>query len=152
MIYLLIVSRTKIYDWPGVAYHSHEWWRRWRVINSDKAKEYHRNYSKKRYKTHYVMERARRERWKTKNVLKVRAHKIVYIAVRSGRLIRQPCYECETVKTVAHHDYYGKPLDVKWLCEVHHKAHHKYLLSINHDPNPTEQEAVMLLTPYYHWR
>jgi hypothetical protein len=46
-------------------------------------------------------------------------------AIRDGRLARQPCEVCGNPKTQAHHDDYSKPLDVRWLCVVHHALHHK---------------------------
>ena len=45
-------------------------------------------------------------------------------AVRDGRLIPQPCEKCGASPTHAHHDDYSKPLDVRWLCPVHHAEHH----------------------------
>lgn len=45
-------------------------------------------------------------------------------AIRDGRLIRQPCEVCRSIKVEAHHDDYTKPLDVRWLCRKHHLEHH----------------------------
>ncbi len=45
-------------------------------------------------------------------------------AIKSGRLVRQPCRDCGSVKVHAHHEDYNKPLDVVWLCETHHRAEH----------------------------
>ena len=42
-------------------------------------------------------------------------------AVRDGRLKKQPCEVCGAVKVEAHHDDYTKPLEVRWLCNKHHK-------------------------------
>lgn len=46
-------------------------------------------------------------------------------AIRSGKLVRQPCEKCGEVKSQAHHDDYSKPLSVRWLCVKHHREHHK---------------------------
>lgn len=63
--------------------------------------------------------------FKLRNPEKVRAHKIVYEAIRRGRLTRQPCEECcTTVRVQAHHEDYEKPLAVKWLCQPCHMRHH----------------------------
>lgn len=49
-------------------------------------------------------------------------------AIESGKLVRQPCEVCATtVRVVAHHEDYTKPLQVKWLCTLHHWAEHKAL-------------------------
>ncbi len=56
---------------------------------------------------------------------KKRAANLVYKALKSGKLIRQPCEACGTTSKVqAHHDDYSKPLNVKWLCQRDHLKHH----------------------------
>lgn len=46
--------------------------------------------------------------------------------IKNGILIREGCKVCGTTETVeAHHEDYGKPLDVIWLCRNHHREHHK---------------------------
>lgn len=47
-------------------------------------------------------------------------------ALRTGRLIRQPCEVCGAERAQAHHDDYSKPLDVRWLCTTHHAEWHKH--------------------------
>ena len=50
---------------------------------------------------------------------------ITNAAIRAGYLMRQPCEICHTsVNIEAHHDDYAKPLDVRWLCKLHHIEHH----------------------------
>ena len=54
------------------------------------------------------------------------------VAIRTGRLVPQPCEVCGTTKRLAngqrgvhaHHDDYSQPLSVRWLCPKHHKAWH----------------------------
>ena len=58
--------------------------------------------------------------WQTRNPEKRAAHIKVGNAVRDGKLIKQPCEVCGDVKVQAHHDDYGKPLEVRWLCQEHH--------------------------------
>ena len=62
-----------------------------------------------------------------KNPMMVKAHAAVARAVKSGKLIKQPCEKCGDEKTQAHHDDYSKPLDVRWLCDPCHRAHHTEL-------------------------
>lgn len=67
--------------------------------------------SNRRYHRHYPHKRA--------------AHQATSVAIRDGRLIRQPCEVCGHEPAEAHHDDYSKPLDVRWLCTKHHAEHHK---------------------------
>lgn len=55
--------------------------------------------------------------------LKAKARREVSSAVRAGRLIPQPCSVCGA-KAQAHHHDYTKPLEVEWLCTVHHGKEH----------------------------
>ncbi len=63
---------------------------------------------------------------------KVIAHKkaanvLLNNAIRSGRVLKQPCEVCKNAKTQAHHEDYEKPLDVVWLCTRHHADRHIHL-------------------------
>ena len=49
-----------------------------------------------------------------------RAHKAVFDAINRGDLKRKPCEVCESEQVQGHHDDYDKPLDVRWLCQIHH--------------------------------
>ena len=64
------------------------------------------------------------QRWRERNKIKSSAHNIVAQALRGGILIRGKCELCGVEKTVAHHDNYSKPLDVRWLCTKHHNEIH----------------------------
>ena len=52
------------------------------------------------------------------------ARRQVRSAVEAGLLSRLPCEVCGETKVHAHHDDYSKPLDVRWLCQMHHSEHH----------------------------
>jgi len=58
-----------------------------------------------------------------RNAKRVSARNSVANAIRDGRLAKQPCWVCGA-KAVAHHPDYGRPLDVVWLCQPHHKQAH----------------------------
>jgi hypothetical protein len=64
-----------------------------------------------------------KQRWRAANPLKHAAHWKVAAALRSGKLVREPCAVCGE-KAQAHHDNYSKPLDVRWLCREHHDVEH----------------------------
>lgn len=48
-------------------------------------------------------------------------------ALRSGKLIRQPCEVCGSERVNAHHEDYDKPMDITWLCPKHHRQRHVQL-------------------------
>jgi hypothetical protein len=56
--------------------------------------------------------------------VKQAARKAVRTALANGSLERQPCAVCRDPKSEAHHDDYGAPLDVVWLCSRHHGERH----------------------------
>jgi hypothetical protein len=53
-----------------------------------------------------------------------RASSLVNLALKRGELQRQPCIECGEPETQGHHDDYGQPLVVRWLCKRHHEDVH----------------------------
>lgn len=55
------------------------------------------------------------------------AHNAVARALKNGTLIKQSCCMCQSIMVVAHHDDYSKPLEVMWLCSIHHKSRHSFL-------------------------
>ncbi len=61
----------------------------------------------------------------------VKAHNAVTRAVAKGSLTKEPCTVCRNPKAQAHHEDYSKPLEVIWLCALHHKLHH-----LRKDTNP----------------
>lgn len=68
----------------------------------------------------------RKKLWAKNNVEKRKAHSAVNYAVRSGRIKKLPCEVCGSkVRIQGHHDDYSKPLEVRWLCQVHHKELHR---------------------------
>src|SRR5690606_6491213 len=54
-----------------------------------------------------------------------RARHLAYRARRSGKLVPEPCEVCGRTDVHAHHTDYSKPLDVVWLCPVHHGEAHR---------------------------
>lgn len=63
-------------------------------------------------------------KYRKNNPVKYKAHKIISSAIRSGVLVKQPCEVCQSERVEAHHDDYSKPLNVRWLCQAHHKQWH----------------------------
>ena len=71
--------------------------------------------------------KAYKKRYESKNPIRTRAHNALAWAVYNGKIIKHPCEVCGSVKSQGHHDDYSKPLEVKWLCQKHHKELHKQL-------------------------
>lgn len=66
---------------------------------------------------------ATRKKWAEKNPHKIKAHKAVSRAIRSGKI--QPRYSCEKCGSIGkrlekHHEDYSKPLQIQWLCAKCH--------------------------------
>lgn len=59
-----------------------------------------------------------------KEMEKLKARKATRRAISDGSLTKGPCEVCGRAIAEAHHDDYGKPLDVRWLCPHHHRQHH----------------------------
>lgn len=52
-------------------------------------------------------------------------------ALYAGLITRQPCERCGKKRGVeGHHEDYSRPLDVAWLCRVHHGQRHHELRQI----------------------
>lgn len=97
----------------------------WRFRNLERARATNRRNSKK--KSGKV--KAKTAAYRRANPEKRAAHQAVQTALRNGSLVREPC-GCGEKKTHAHHDDYGKPLDVRWLCHrCHMKAHGRFILA-----------------------
>tara|TARA_R110002049_G_scaffold111950_2_gene261288 strand:- start:1765 stop:2184 length:420 start_codon:yes stop_codon:yes gene_type:complete len=88
-----------------------------RINNLDKIREYDRARGN-RQDPNYIIE------WKKKYPKKYKAHCMVNNQKRAGNLHQEPCEVCGSEKSVAHHDDYDKPLNVRWLCQAHHKQWH----------------------------
>lgn len=59
------------------------------------------------------------------NFYKRQARDLVKAAIKYKRLVRLPCEVCGELKSQAHHEDYNAPLEVRFLCEKHHKELHR---------------------------
>ena len=99
------------------------WFRAYRARRREWFREFNRKYNKQwRKENGYHNE----ERWHRANKVAVQSQIKLRRAVAQGKIKRLPCEECEDVniKSVAHHDDYAKPFEVRWLCKVHHRRVH----------------------------
>jgi hypothetical protein len=93
-----------------------------REENIGRVREYDRERSKTKERRAHITRNTRK--WRTNNPEKYRAQTALNNAIRDGKIKRQPCKVCGE-KAHAHHDDYSKPLEVIWLCAVHHAQAHK---------------------------
>lgn len=93
--------------------------------NIQDRREYYAAYDKARAKTpeRVAWRRQKLREQRAKNPLANSARQAVAVALRKGKLQRQPCH-CGETKVEAHHPDYNKPLFVIWLCNKHHKHVH----------------------------
>ncbi len=57
--------------------------------------------------------------------VKQRARKELSLALYHGKVKKKPCAVCGHKITVGHHFDYRSPLEVIWLCRMHHGAVHR---------------------------
>lgn len=89
---------------------------------TEKGKQVQKRAKKKWFSTERGAKYRERDNGRTKSLGRDKVYRLV------RRLEKQPCERCGRIDFVhAHHDDYSKPLDVIWLCPVHHKERHKEL-------------------------
>jgi len=88
-----------------------------RVENIDKIRAYDRKRGGRQDKL-YLKE------WRLKYPAKYKAHCMIQNQKRAGNIYEEPCEVCGSLSVIAHHDDYSKPLNVRWLCQAHHKQWH----------------------------
>lgn len=60
----------------------------------------------------------------TKDPLKVWARRATHLAIKKGLITRKPCEVCGSEESDAHHTDYRRPIEVRWLCRLHHMQEH----------------------------
>ena len=88
-----------------------------RAANIDAVREYDRSRGNRQSQDY-------NKEWRAKNPKKYKAHNMVNNQIRAGNLHKKPCEICGEEKSVGHHDDYEQPLNVRWLCQAHHKQWH----------------------------
>lgn len=64
-------------------------------------------------------------RWKADHPKETWAHSALRSALKRGLIDKEPCEVCGASDVDGHHDDYDRPMDVHWLCRLHHKAEHR---------------------------
>ena len=96
-----------------------------RLQNLEKIRAYDRRRAKLQHRINKSVEF--NKRWRSNDPRRPKAHNAVARALKSGQLIRLPCFRCNKEKTEAHHEDYNQPLSVIWLCSVCHHQRHQEL-------------------------
>lgn len=68
--------------------------------------------------------------YRARHKIEKNARALVHRAVKLGFLIKGKCRDCvgkSLHRVEGHHTDYSKPLDVIWLCSLHHREEHKRL-------------------------
>jgi len=86
--------------------------------------ETHIKRNKRYYQKHKKRKAEYLKKWRAKNWFKANAHEAVTRAIKLGLLKRKSCEKCKNTKADAHHEDYGKPLEVMWLCRSCHMEQH----------------------------
>ena len=89
--------------------------------NPEKAKAWMREHYKRNKKKYHK----KSAEYIKRNPEKNRAHMKVRDALKYGKLEKKPCEVCGENKVEAHHKDYSRPLEVNWLCPVHHGVLHR---------------------------
>lgn len=93
-------------------------------MSAEYWKEYRKEYCKRPHVKEFYKENFKRLRTDPKEQPKIIARAILRNALRRGDIIKMPCKVCGTSNSEAHHENYDSPLDVTWLCRLHHKKEH----------------------------
>lgn len=86
------------------------------------------------------------------------ARKQVAKAIYKKQLVHRPCEICGAFgkgnngKSIveAHHDDYNKPLEIRWLCFIHHREWHRNNKAIGAAIHPNLAYVVRLVKDFYH--
>lgn len=66
-------------------------------------------------------------KWNNAHPKELWAHQCLRSALKKGLLAKQPCRECGSEDSEAHHPDYSRPIDVIWYCRLHHRREHMRL-------------------------
>lgn len=78
---------------------------------------------------HLALWRERQTKYNRANKLRVNARTKLIYWKNKGVIKQKPCIVCGSLKSEAHHCDYKKPLEVMWMCKLHHKAWHRIFLT-----------------------
>ena len=139
MVCSKVLGWSEFYDHPrtkdgkmALCKHCHKERMRLNRINNPAVRAYDRKRSRTPERKKHLA--ANTKNFRARYPEKYAAQAKIAYRIKTGALIRQPCERCGSHQNVhAHHDDYSKPLDIIWLCPLHHAERHKELRVINND-------------------
>lgn len=102
-----------------------------RPEQKDKRAEYKREYRLKPEVKKRTREKGAEYRLNPKNNKKIQARGKINLEITTGRINREPCEVCGNPVSEAHHPDYNEPLNVVWLCRVHHIAVERGIIKVH---------------------
>lgn len=111
-------------QWTPVVVKHHN---RYYHENTNGYRERQKSRTAQQHKEQPAQHRHRNREYAKRHPEKNAAKVAVMMAVRSGKLLRQPCEVCGAKRSHAHHNDYSKPLEVIWLCPQHHGERHRII-------------------------
>lgn len=95
-------------------------------------RKFDKEYQRKKRLNNPEIKRAEGKSYRLKHPLRAKACGIMWYGLKTGKIKKQPCRDCEREDTQGHHCDYSKPLDVIWLCPIHHKLEHVKMKELSH--------------------
>jgi hypothetical protein len=93
-----------------------------RAADPERYREYDRDRAKLPHRIAAAIATTRK--WRAADLRRAKCHGAVASALKAGKITPEPCVVCGDERTEAHHPSYDLPLDVVWLCPLHHKQLH----------------------------
>lgn len=126
----LTPSKIKARNWKCLKCHS-EYLKGFKKRNYEKYKDTSRRWRRahpEADRINYIRRREKQARYyKVRRYLHpeiIKARMFLNNQIRSGKIKRLPCERCGSVRSQGHHTDYSKPLEVQWLCQIHHSQVH----------------------------
>lgn len=96
----------------------------WKKKNPEKNRELARNWAKDNKDKATLLNVIQVGKWRGKFPERYKAHSKLNNSIRDKKISKGKCRDCGSKNVHAHHSDYSKPLDVIWLCPLHHKKIH----------------------------
>ncbi len=93
------------------------------------------------------MARVRRAERYASNKERYKAKEMIERLINKGIIRRQPCVQCGKENSQGHHPDYSKPLEVVWLCQLHHSEEHRKLNNLT-EPKILRKKGVEMEAKY----